>query len=427
MGSENKLERNGRPSTIRGVQNQLRKVYASDTRKLAKYSIVLITVAFFILVLIASIQLNPFGKNPRSDEYIYTASAEYMLTQHVCVPYSLSSMPNLQLCNLEHPPLVKEMMAVSIFLLGNNQWGVRLPSMILGTLSIPLVSYIGWKLTRKESLAVMSAALMAFNPLLIGISSIAMLDTGEIFFSLCAFVLYLSSAFGYHKMYKSLLIGCLFGLSILSKEVGVFALVALVTYDFFGKGRLSALKRSALIIVGTISTVAAGLQIYDHYFTNFPNFVSHIVFLVNYGRSISGYYVSTNPDLWLTSLTSKDLGSGLGVLNPMISFAVFVWLPLLALYLFARRSAYSLALPAVLLFWAYFPYLVLFDLVGRDVKYFYSIQMSPALALGAACLYGLIGDRLQPKLRVVLVIAVCAVSFVICLCYWSLGMSVSAN
>lgn len=362
--------------------------------------------------------LNPFGKDPNSDEYIYTSAAELILSGHICHPYSFFAAPSQKLCNLEHPPLVKELMAASIFFLGPNMWGARLPSIIFGTLCVPVVSYIGWRLTRKESIAVMSAALMAFNPLLIGLSSIAMLDTAEIFFSLCAIALYLSSLFRRRIASKLLIVGLLLGLSILSKEVGIFALLALITYSFFELKLITALKRSVLIVAGCALTVIAGFESYDRYFTTFPNFISHIEFLINYASSIHGYYVSTNPSIWLTSLTNRDLGSGLGVMNPAITFPVVLWIPLLVLYIASRRSAHALTLPAVLLFWTYFPYFVMFDYFHRDVKYFYSIQMAPALVLGAAYLYSMVGENLwrwkkKYSRSIGVTLVICVVSFAI--------------
>jgi hypothetical protein len=219
----------------------------------------------------------------------------------------------------------------------------------------------------------------------------------------------------------------------LSKEVAVFALIALMTYSFFEFKLITALKHSIIILVGSALTVIVGFESYDHYFTTFPNFASHIEYLINYAKSVQGYYVSTNPGLWLTSLTSRDLGTGLGVINPLISFPVFVWIPLLILYIGSRRSAHALTLPAVLLFWTYFPYFVLFDYLHRDVKYLYSIQMTPALALGAAYLYSMLGEKLtkwKKKYGRILNVAlmICIISFAISLHYFTgTGSNVSST
>jgi len=229
---------------------------------------------------------------------------------------------------------------------------------------------------------------------------------------------------------KFVAIGSLLGLSILSKEVGIFALLGLITYTFIESRPLVAAKRSLIMLTATASTVAVGFQMYDHYFTTFPNFIDHIEFLVNFAKDIHNYYVSTNPDLWLTSLTSRDLSSGLGVLNPMISFPVFVWIPLLVLYIFSRKSAGGLVLPAILFVWTYVPYFVIHDQFGRDVKYFYSIQMSPALVLGAAYLYGVIGERLVKKRKeemLTITFVVCLASFAILLLCWPPAGAISSN
>lgn len=409
-----------------------RKLSSLNSRQIAKLSVFAITVSCLVFVITSSLYLNPFGTNPNTDEYTYTAAAELILSGHVCAPYSFFAQPpSLKLCNLEHPPLVKVLMAGTIFLLGANLWGARLPSMIFGVFCIPLIAYISWRLTRKESIAIISAGLMASNPLLIGLSSIAMLDSAEIFFSLAAIALYLSGRFRNHSALKFAAIGCLMGLSILSKEVGIFTLLALVTYAFIESRLLAAAKRSLIMLATAAATVAVGFEIFDHYFTTFPNFINHIEFLVNFAKSIRNYYVSTNPNLWLTSLTPRDLGSGLGVLNPMISFPVFVWIPLLVLYIFSRKkSAGSLVLPAILFVWTYVPYFVIHDQFGRDVKYFYSIQMSPALVLGAAYLYSVIGERLVKKRKqeiLTIAFVVCLTSFAILLLYWPPAGAISSS
>jgi 4-amino-4-deoxy-L-arabinose transferase-like glycosyltransferase len=415
-----------KPATIPVSESQVKRARFSFSTlpRFLKCSVLVATGFFFAIVCIASSTLNPFGTNPNSDEYIYTAAAKYILAAHVCQPYDLwEPVQSLKLCNLEHPPLVKEFMAASMLLLGENVWGARLPSILFGTLCVPLVAYISWMLVGNEIVAALSAILMATDPLLIGVSSIALLDTAEIFFSLCAIALFLSSSMRSHPYWKQLAIGGLFGLSILSKEVGVFALLALATYYLFCSRIFTAVRRTALMMTGAVATVAVGFQTYDHYFTVFPNFVNHIEFILSYAASIHGYYVSTNPDLWLTSLSARDLSSGLGVLNPVISLPVFIWLLLIPIYVLSRRSVYALTLPAVLFFWTYIPYFVVFDYLHRDVKYFYSIQMSPALVLGAAYLYWKVGERfplrsLANNKKLLATIAVSAVSVTVLVHFW---------
>jgi predicted membrane-bound dolichyl-phosphate-mannose-protein mannosyltransferase len=355
-----------------------------------------IVILFLVFAVIASTYLSPMGTaRSDSDEYIYASSAIYMLTHHVCQPYSLSNAPSARLCNLEHPPLIKAIMALSINFLGMNKWGVRLPSLIFGALAIPMLAQIVWKLSNKnKSATVMGASLIAFNPLLVGLSSVAMLDTGEMFFFLAGFALYFSDFARSHSNYKFLLIGILFGLSVLSKEVGILALFALVTYHLLKYRNASSLKQLVLVGAGFCCAVFSGYEAYDRYFTTFPSIMSHIQFMLSYAASVHGYYLRESPFLWLVSLSSKDLASGLGVINILLIAPLAVWVPFVVFVLLKRKSASEFLFPFALFLWTYLPYFIVWYL-GRDEKMFYAIQLCPALAIGAALVYSRLANSLS--------------------------------
>jgi 4-amino-4-deoxy-L-arabinose transferase-like glycosyltransferase len=89
--------------------------------------------------------------------------------------------------NQEHPFLAKGIIALSISLLGDNAWGWRIPSVILGTLSIFLFYLLIKKISNKNELALLSAFLMTFSNLIFIHSRIATLDIFMLFLQISSF------------------------------------------------------------------------------------------------------------------------------------------------------------------------------------------------------------------------------------------------
>jgi 4-amino-4-deoxy-L-arabinose transferase-like glycosyltransferase len=316
---------------------------------------------------------------------------------------------------------MKAIMALSISFLGANKWGIRLPSMIFGALSIPMVAQIVWKLSNKnENATLMGACLMAFNPLLVGLASIAMLDTGELFFFLAGFALYFSDFARSHSNYKFLIIGILFGLSTLSKEVGILALFALVTYHLLKYWRESSLKELTLVGAGFFGAVFFGYEVYDYYFTTFPNTLDHIQFMLSYAAGVHGYYITTAPYLWLVSLSSRDLSSGFDVINILLIAPLAVWVPFTVFGMLKKGISGEFLFPLFLFLWTYLPYFVVWYL-GRDEKMFYAIQLCPALAIGAALTYSRLANSFSFAKSYISAI-VCSSSLLVLLSYFLGGL-----
>ncbi len=88
--------------------------------------------------------------------------------------------------NLEHPPLVKYIIALSMHLLGDYPTYWRIPGIIAGLLIIVLAFLTVSKLTGNKALAMIVSILVAFDPLTKTMSSIAMLDIYVALFTLVA-------------------------------------------------------------------------------------------------------------------------------------------------------------------------------------------------------------------------------------------------
>jgi 4-amino-4-deoxy-L-arabinose transferase-like glycosyltransferase len=104
--------------------------------------------------------------HPYFDETHYVPAARQLLQTHFAVPT----------LNLEHPPLAKELMALSIWLFGDNPFGWRTMSALFGALALTGVYLCGRALFDDRRAALWATALAALNQMLFVQARIAMLD-----------------------------------------------------------------------------------------------------------------------------------------------------------------------------------------------------------------------------------------------------------
>jgi len=148
------------------------------------------------------------------DEVHYVPAARQMLEP---------VMPSPML-NPMHPPLAKELMALSIRGFGDVPLGWRYPGVLFGALAIVAVYFCGLALFAAQAPAIASAVLAFLNQMLFVQSRIAMLDIFALGFGLLAIAAFMH---GYRKQRPHLwfaLAGLGFGLSSACKWSGLFAL-----------------------------------------------------------------------------------------------------------------------------------------------------------------------------------------------------------
>lgn len=110
------------------------------------------------------------------DEYYYVPAADVLLHRHP--PTIIKNMvPGIDPNLLSHPPLAKELIAVSIYLLGNHPWVWRLPGVALGSLAPLIVGLIAFELFNSRTVSVAAALLAAVDGLLITMSRVALPDS----------------------------------------------------------------------------------------------------------------------------------------------------------------------------------------------------------------------------------------------------------
>jgi dolichyl-phosphate-mannose--protein O-mannosyl transferase len=152
------------------------------------------------------------------DEVHYVPAARQMLEP-------VTPQPML---NPMHPPLAKQLIALSIHTFGDMPLGWRYPAVLFGALSIVAVYLGGLALFAAQGPAIASALLAFFNQMLFVQSRIAMLDIFSLAFSLFAIAAFMH---GFRRQRPHLwfaLAGLAFGLSIACKWSGLFVLAVCI-------------------------------------------------------------------------------------------------------------------------------------------------------------------------------------------------------
>jgi dolichyl-phosphate-mannose--protein O-mannosyl transferase len=153
------------------------------------------------------------------DEVHYVPAARQMLEP---------VMPNPML-NPMHPPLAKQMIALSILTFGDTPLGWRYPATLFGALAVVAVYFCGLALFAAQAPAVAAALIAFFNQMLFVQSRIAMLDIFALAFGLFGIAAFMQ---GYRQARPQrwfALSGLAFGLSAACKWSGLFPLAACIT------------------------------------------------------------------------------------------------------------------------------------------------------------------------------------------------------
>jgi predicted membrane-bound dolichyl-phosphate-mannose-protein mannosyltransferase len=342
------------------------------------------------------------------DEKYYVNAARVILGISPDKDVYRDSVPGLD-PNTEHPPLAKIVVAGSMRLLGDNPFGWRVPSVMLGTLSILLLYGIARRVGADAATGLLAAALLAFDNLVFVHSRIFTLDIFQLAFMLLGLYWYLSR--------RAALAGLGFALAALCKMGGVLGLVVLASYEALCLWRGSqpwqvawrlAARRLAHTGLAFGLTFLLLLGILDWIWVGYSQPLEHLQRIVSYAAKLrrpsgpSG--VESYPWQWLWNETqipylkveqqvtvadevqkTRPLILFLGAMNPYVlqllplglAFAAYAW--------WCRRP--EAELHALALAWFVGTYLPLYPatLLGHRIMYlFYILPTLPAVALAGS-------------------------------------------
>jgi hypothetical protein len=410
----------------------LRDFWAFFRPKLSSFNI-----GHLLLVLLA-LHLFAMSFPNNSGAYVFDESY-YVGSSHFD-----QDLLNLVPSNLEHPFFGKIWGALGIYLFGDNFFGWRIFYVLLGTLTVWVFYELALVFFSKGK-ALFAASLLGFETLFFIHTSTALLEGPPILFALLGFLLYFKK-----KYYLSALA---FGLSILSKEWGLYFVLAFFFYLLFaeiirpaissrlahapkvnpvhiprGTANVDRAPKIFLFVVIIILTVMLPLWAYDllyHPVVNgvtFNNPVENFQYYYSYHTSLTlspsdasdpwhyawnwinpftvspdDYYIVTVNFYNVLSNGTKILTGStypidwLGIGNLVIWYSIWAIVPFLILKpLITQRLTRLEAFVGAWILGTYAPSLYLSAIVHRVVYAFYFINVDPALALGIPMLISFI-------------------------------------
>ncbi len=175
--------------------------------------------------------------------------------------------------NLEHPFFGKVWGALGISIFGDNFFGWRIFYAVIGTLAVWMMYELARHFFSKEK-ALLAASMLAFENMFFVHTSLLLLDGPPVLFALAGFLAYFK-----RRYYLSALA---FGLCILSKETGVFFLLALVLYHLWANARKartpgSAIGLKKILAFAIIVSLVVGIPLWGYDIAYHPYASSTVV------------------------------------------------------------------------------------------------------------------------------------------------------
>ncbi len=366
------------------------------------------------------------------DEWYYVNVARVILGLPQSVgsnglPPYVNAVPGID-PNHEHPPLAKLLIALSIYLLGDNGYGWRIPSVIFGSIGVLVFYLLMKKIANYKMVPLLAAFLFSFDNLIFVQSRIAILDIFMLTFMMLGFYWYLGGHY-----YLS---GFAMALSTLAKITGAagFFVVAIVHLARFARDHpkdrpwtqlFAWFEKYAIAYAASFLLI---LTVLDRFWGGYPNPFAHIQFILNYSASLVSSCpngIISCPWQWLINqvqipylIVSVQVTGGdvtrkydsiafWGAMNPAILYLTIPAVLYSAYSYYQKKSDFTL-FTFVWFAVTYLPYYpaVLF---GHRVTYlFYFLTTMPAVCGAVA---QMIADQNPPKLVVIFYLAVVMVSF----------------
>jgi dolichyl-phosphate-mannose-protein mannosyltransferase len=328
--------------------------------------------------------------------------------------------------NHEHPPLAKGIIALSMFLLGDNAWGWRIPSVIFGTASIIIFYLLMKKVSKNDLLSFMSAFLFSFDNLAFVHGRIATLDIFMLAFMLIGFYFYFNG--------KPVLSALSLALSTLCKIGGLYGFVTILVFHFSklmvnarSKGEKIDWQKNLgwlekYVLAYGIFGIAL-LTIMDRWYGGYNNPFDHIAFIYNYTKNLTRLVpegIESYPWQWLLNevkipyltvnvniLTDSTVTGSytsvafVGAMNPLIIYLCIPTIAYAGYEYYKKRD--DLTLFTVLWFIVtYLPFYPM-SIIGHRIMYlFYFLNTLPSVCMAISYM---IIDQKPPRMIVVIYFA----------------------
>jgi predicted membrane-bound dolichyl-phosphate-mannose-protein mannosyltransferase len=146
--------------------------------------------------------------------------------------------------NMEHPPLGKYILMLSMATIGDSPVGWRIPGMISGGILCIVVGLIAREATRRDIYALLASILAASDPLIRNMAGIAMLDIYLSLFTSVSIYMALRGSW--------ILTGIFLGLAVSTKMSGAFVILPLIIITIIRNRSLTKIYRDLVIIPGIV-------------------------------------------------------------------------------------------------------------------------------------------------------------------------------
>jgi predicted membrane-bound dolichyl-phosphate-mannose-protein mannosyltransferase len=330
--------------------------------------------------------------------------------------------------NHEHPPLAKLIIALSMYLLGDNGFGWRIPSVIFGSVAVLVFYLLMKKITHYQMVPLVAAFLFSFDNIVFIQSRIAILDIFTLTFMLIGVYCYFSD----HVYLSALALS----LSTLCKATGAAGFLLIGGFHLVkflaggsktrsGKELLSWFEK--YIAVYAISFLVI-LTVLDRLWVGYANPFDHLQYILNYSTALVSACpngIISCPWQWLLNqvqipylVVNVQVTGGnatrsfpsvdfTGAMNPAVLYLTIPAMLYSAYDYYQKKRDISL----LSLVWVAVTYLPYFPAVifGNRVTYiFYFLMAMPAVC---AAISHMIADQNPPKLVLIFYLAVVVLVF----------------
>jgi len=330
--------------------------------------------------------------------------------------------------NHEHPPLAKLLIAFSMYLLGDNGYGWRIPSVIFGSIAVLVFYLLMKRLATYKMVPLVATFLFSFDNLVFVQSRIGILDIFALTFMLLGLYWYFSG--------HSYLSAIGMALSALTKITGIagFLIIVIVHAVRFTTGRSEHRNWSEFFswfekyFAIWLACFLLLLTIMDRLWVGYSNPFDHIKYILDYSAGLVSQCpngIISCPWQWLLNqiqipylVVNVQVTSGgasnsyasvkfLGAMNPAILYLTIPAMIYTAYSYYQKKS--DLALLALV--WFAVTYLPFYPAVifGQRVTYiFYFLATVPAIC---AAIAQMIADQNPPKLVLIFYLGVVLLAF----------------
>ena len=396
----------GRATTIgREVAERVRDNLSDPWRVLP-----LVLIAAFVC---RAVWITLPGRSLIFDEAYYVNAARIILGWTVQAGDHYAGSPLGLDPNMEHPPLGKVLMALSMAVFGDNGLGWRLPSLIAGMAALGALFLIVRAAGETAWLGVLAVGLFAFDNLALVHGRIGTLDMPVL---ACILVgAWLALRGRWLLAGTALAIGTLVKLTAVYGLLAVLLLLALVLLGVWRRERrirLADLRPTVTLLTTYAVVFIVGLTLLDARFTSYPNPIEHLGHMLQYGAALHWAHGlpsicvgnESTPWQWLANdcqitylrvATTVKVGDTViaitptvdfrGALNPILVGAI----PIATMFTFWFAWRTQSALARWTIAWAaanYLPYVVLAIVAQRITYIYYFLPVVPAAAVAVAIL-----------------------------------------